>query len=84
MSIVLPGTLQKVARQFQQQGRFARTWLTQDEKFAPGMVVHLSDTGPTWEWVCGLVRLLEDQAPWIGERIGLLLQPECNEGRSMQ
>ncbi len=84
MNIILPGTLQEIARQFEQQGGFARTWLAQDEEFATGMIVHLRDTRTDWQEMRWPVRLLEDQAPRIGERIGLLLQSERHERRSMQ
>src|SRR5215470_298075 len=84
MSSVLPGTLQEIARQFQQQGRLARTWLAQDEELAPGMIVHLGNTRTARQEMPHLVRLLEDQAPGIGERIGLLVQAEREERRSMQ
>src|SRR6266851_1598676 len=84
MSIILPGPIQEIARQFQQQGGFARTRLAQDEEFAPGMIVHLSDSRIIWQEMRCLVRLLEDKAPGIGESFGLLVQSWRDERRSMQ
>src|SRR5258708_8719068 len=84
MSIILPGPIQEVARQFQQQGRFALTRLAQDEEFAPGMIVHLGDTRTIWQETRCLERLLEDKSPRTGERVGLLVQSHLAERRSLQ
>src|SRR2546422_591069 len=73
------GTIQQIASQLQQEGRFARAGSPQDEQFTLGCIVDLGDAGACGQGMWRTSKMVEHQLPRVGNSVWLLIEPESNE-----